>query len=413
MAASEALTAYIVGGIVAAFGLGLLAHRLRVSPVVGYLLAGIIIGPHTPGFVADGGIARQIADVGVILIMFGVGLKFSLTSLLAFRWRPVVGAALQMLIVTAIGHALGLILGFAPRESLIFGFALSIGSTVVLLRSLEDNGLMHDRAGGIAICWVLAQDVATILALVVLPVLAGPSTGDMPAGAIVTALAVTAGQVALFIALMLVLGRRLLPPLLNFLIKAQLRELFSLGVFAIALGVAFLAHEVFGVSFALGAFFAGLVLNEADLSHKAMKDMLPMRDAFAVLYFVSIGILFDPVVFITHFGPVCAVLAVIIIGNALASFVVMQALGVPFGQRVIVAAGLAQVGEFSFLLIGFSFGLGLISAQAQTLLLGGALIAIALNSFLFRAAIGLARRTNEDRATAQVKQRLNPGPQHR
>jgi monovalent cation:H+ antiporter-2, CPA2 family len=392
MAESEALMAYIAGGIVAAFGLGLLAHRLGASPVAGYLLAGILIGPHTPGFVADGRLAREIADIGVILIMFGLGLKFSLGALLAFRWRPVLGAGLQILAVTGIGYALGLRLGFGVQESLIFGFSLSIASTVVLLRALEDGALLTGRTGGIAVCWVLVQDVAAILALVIMPVLARASAHTEPALEILAAVALTGAQIALFVALMLVAGRRLLPPLLTFLMKAQLHELFSLGVFTIALSIAYLAHKVFGASFALGAFFAGLVLNETDLSRRATEDMLPLREAFAVLFFVSVGLLFDPRVFVTHGWAIAAVLAVIMIGNGLVSFLIMSALRMPIRQRLIVTAGVAQIGEFSFLLTGLGLALGLIPAQTQALTLAGALAAIALNPLLFRAGEAIARR---------------------
>jgi CPA2 family monovalent cation:H+ antiporter-2 len=393
MSEPDSLITFIVGGIVFAFGLGLLAHRLRISPVVGYLLAGIIIGPHTPGFVAHGDLARQIAEIGVILIMFGLGLKFSLSALLAFRWRPLAGATLQMLIVTGLGAVLGRALGLGVLERLIFGFSLSIASTVVLLRSLEDGAMLTRKTGGMAVCWVLVQDVAAILALVAMPTIARASAGEVPVEAVLTTLAITAGQVALFVMLMLVLGRRLLPPLLTFLINARLRELFSLGVFAIALGVAFLAHKVFGVSFALGAFFAGLVLNEADLSHRATEDMLPLRDAFGVLFFVSMGMLFDPSVFATHGWAICAVIAVIILGNGAASFLVTSALRLPMRQRLIVAAGIAQIGEFSFLLSNFCLGLGLITTKTQALILGGALVSIALNPLFFRLCEAIAQRS--------------------
>jgi monovalent cation:H+ antiporter-2, CPA2 family len=406
MTEPEGLITFIVGGIVAAFGLGLLAHRMRISPIVGYLLAGILIGPHTPGFVAHGGIARQIADIGVILIMFGLGLKFSLSALLAFRWRPLAGATVQMLVVTGLGAALGRQLGLGMIESLIFGFSLSVASTVVLLRALEEGAMLTRKTGGMAVCWVLVQDVAAILALVTMPTLAQASSGEVPPVAVLYTLAMTAGQVALFIALMLILGRRLLPPLLSFLIEARLRELFSLGVFAIALGVAFLAHKVFGVSFALGAFFAGLVLNEADIGHRATEDMSPLRDAFGVLFFVSMGMLFDPSVVLTHGWAICAVLAVIILGNGLASFVVGSALGLPLRQRLILAAGIAQVGEFSFLLSGFCLGLGLITLETQTLILAGALIAIAVNPVLFHLSEMLAQRA----ASTGVAARPVPAP---
>ncbi len=413
MSESEGLLAYIASGIVAAFGLGLLAHRLRISPIVGYLLAGILIGPHTPGFVADGELARHIADIGIILIMFGLGLKFSLRSLLVFRWRPLVGATAQMLIVTALGCLLGLRLGLASIESLIFGFSLSIASTVVLLRALEEGALLTGRPGGIAVCWVLVQDVATIVVLIMMPTLATASVADASVLSILSTVAATVGQVALFIITMLVLGRRLLPPLLSFLVKARLRELFSLGVLAIALGVACLAHEVFGVSFALGAFFAGLVLNEADLSHQASENMLPLRDAFAVLFFVSVGMLFDPTVFVTHGQAICAVLAVIIFGNGLVSFLVTGALHLPLRQRLVVTAGMAQIGEFSFLLAGFSVPLGLMSKATQSLILASAFIAIALNPLVFRVCAVIARRAldgpQSGRATPQL---YLPGHRH-
>ena len=392
MAESESLITYIVVGIVTAFGLGLVAHRLRLPPIVGYLLAGILIGPHTPGFVADSAVARQIADLGIILIMFGLGLKFSLSALLAFRWRPVVGAAAQMLAVSTLGWMLGLRLGLAPVESAIFGFSLSIASTVVLLRALEDGELLTGRSGGIAVCWVLVQDVATILALVLMPIVARGAAGTISVEEMVLAVGITTGQVALFILVMLVLGRRLLPPLLNFLVRTGVRELFSLGVFAIALGVAYLAHKAFGVSPALGAFFAGLVLHEADQSHRATEDMLPLRDAFAVLFFVSVGMLFDPNTFARHGLTILAVVAVIILGNGLVSFLVASALRLPVRQRLILAAGISQIGEFSFLLAGFSLGLGLISAGTQSLILAGALIAITINPLLFRLCEMLARR---------------------
>jgi CPA2 family monovalent cation:H+ antiporter-2 len=392
MTESEGLITYIVAGIVTAFCLGLIAHRLRLPPLVGYLMAGILIGPHTPGFVADAGIARQMADIGIILIMFGLGLKFSLSGLLAFRWRPVVGAAAQMVTVSMLGWTLGMQLGLPTVESAIFGFSLSIASTVVLLRALEDGALLTGRSGGIAVCWVLVQDVATIMVLVFMPMLARTMAEDISIGVILLTLVKTASQVALFIFVMLVLGRRLLPPLLNFLIRTGVRELFSLGVFAIALGVAYLAHKGFGVSFALGAFFAGLVLHEADLRHRATEDMLPLRDAFAVLFFVSVGMLFDPSAFATQGWTILAVLGLIILGNGLVSFLVASALRLSMRQRLIVAAGVSQIGEFSFLLSGFSLGLGLISADTQSLILASALIAIIVNPLMFRICEAVARR---------------------
>jgi monovalent cation:H+ antiporter-2, CPA2 family len=282
-------------------------------------------------------------------------------------------------------------LGLPAQESLIFGFSLSIASTVVLLRALEDGALLTGRTGGIAVCWVLVQDVATILALVIMPILARASSGEVSAFEIAAAVVLTGAQIALFVIFMLVVGRRLLPPLLTFLMKAQLHELFSLGVFAIALGIAYLAHKVFGVSFALGAFFAGLVLNETDLSRRATEDMLPLREAFAVLFFVSVGVLFDPGIFVTHGWAIAAVLAVITIGNGLVSFLITSALRMPVRQRLIVTAGVAQIGEFSFLLTGFALALGLISPEAQALTLAGGLLAIALNPLLFRASEAIAR----------------------
>ena len=392
MAGPEGLISYVIGGIVAAFVLGLVAHRLRISPVVGYLLAGIIIGPHTPGPVADAGFARQIADIGIILIMFGLGLKFSLHALLAFRWRPLVGASVQMASVTGLGWLLGTRLGLPGSEALIFGFSLSIASTVVLLRALEEGELLTGKTGGIAVCWALTQDVATILALVLMPTLAAAPAGEVGIAAALGTLLLTLAQLGLFVLLMLVVARRLLPPLLTFLLDAGLRELFSLGVLAIALGIAYLAHKVFGVSFALGAFFAGLVLNEADLGRRATEDMLPMRDAFAVLFFVSVGMLVDPAIFVSHGWTICAVLAVVVLGNGLAGYLVTTAMRLPLRQRLVVAAGLAQIGEFSFLIGGLSHGLGLISAQTLALILASALLAIALNPLVFRFCESLAQR---------------------
>ncbi|HEY7643774.1 MAG TPA: cation:proton antiporter, partial [Hyphomicrobiales bacterium] len=294
MTGSDPLLTMVVGGIVAAFVLGFVAHRLGISPIVGYLSAGILIGPYSPGFVADPDLAGELAELGVILIMFGMGLKFSPHKLAERRWLAVPCAFGQMGIVTLLGLGLGRFLGLDTVEALIFGFCLSIASTIVLLRMLEDRGLPASPAGQLAMCWLVVQDLTAVFVVVAMPIVGQQASGSFDGHALLRAIGVKSAELSLFAIIMLVVGRRILPAFLVFIARAKSRELFSLGVFAFALGIAFAAHKVFGATFALGAFVAGLVLNEAELSHRAAEDLTPLRDAFAVLFFVSVGMLFDP-----------------------------------------------------------------------------------------------------------------------
>jgi K+:H+ antiporter len=391
MTGSDPLLTMIVGGIVAAFVLGFIAHKLGISPIVGYLSAGVLIGPYSPGFVADPDLARELAELGVILIMFGMGLKFSPRKLAERRWLAVPCAFGQMGLVTLLGLALASFLGLAWIEALIFGFCLSIASTIVLLRMLEDQGLTASPAGQLAMCWLIVQDLTAVLVVVAMPIVAHQLSGKADVHTVIRAIGVKSAELSLFAIIMLVVGRRLLPAFLVFIAKARSRELFSLGVFAFALGIAFAAHKIFGATFALGAFVAGLVLNEAELSHRAAEDLTPLRDAFAVLFFVSVGMLFDPHVLLTETWTVAAVLAVIIAGNGAAAFLMTTLTKQPLAQRLVLASGLAQIGEFSFLIGGFGLSLDLISEQTYILITAGALIAIAANPILQKAAMLIGR----------------------
>jgi CPA2 family monovalent cation:H+ antiporter-2 len=362
---------------------------------VGYLLAGVLIGPHTPGIVADAGLAGELADLGVILIMFGIGLKFSPRQIMEYRWVVLPCALAQMMIVTLLGYSFAALIGLPLTEGVIFGFCLSIASTVVLLRTLEDRHLVHSPVGSAALCWLIVQDLIAVLALVVISVIAqhkGVGTGAAASKAIIRSIGIKSAELAAFAFIMLVVGRRILPGLLVFIAKAKSRELFSLGVFAIALGIAYAANALFGAGFALGAFFAGLVLNEAELSQRAAEDMLPLRNAFAVLFFVSVGMLFDPMIMVTQTWVVLSVLALIIAGNGTVVLLLTTLTRLSLSQRLVLAAGLAQIGEFSFLISGFSLGLGLMSERTHMLIAAAALIAIAINPFIGHAVAYIANR---------------------
>ena len=382
---STSLIALLCIGFVAAFVLGAAARRLRLSPLVGYLLAGVLVGPFTPGFVADQTLAPQLAEVGVILLMFGVGLHFAPRDLLAVRAIAVPGALAQIAVVTAMGWALAHYgLGWRHAAGVVFGLALSVASTVVLLRTLEDRRLLDTGQGRVAVGWLIVEDLAMVLALVLLPALAAGRDGGAagPAG-IAAALATTLLKVVAFVVVMLVVGRRLIPRLLAGVAALGSRELFTLAVLAIALGVAFGAAMLFGVSFALGAFFAGMLLNESALSHKAAADSLPMRDAFAVLFFVSVGMLFDPRILLAHPLHVLATVLIIVLGKSLAAWAIVRAFGRPEATARTIAASLAQIGEFSFILAGLGVALGLLPAEGRDLVLAGALLSIVLNPLLF------------------------------
>ena len=375
--------------IAASFGLALVAGlacaKLRIPPLVGYLLAGIAIGPATPGFVADVELAGQLAEIGVMLLMFGVGLHFSLDDLLAVRRIAVPGAVLQIAVATALGMAFAFGWGWDLGAALIFGVSLSTASTVVLIRALEARGILSTFNGQIAVGWLIVEDLAMIVVLVLLPALAGVLGGEARpgGGSLWTTLAVTLGKVALFVALMLVLGKRLFPRLLLMVARSGSRELFTLCVVAAAIAVAYGSAVLFDVSFALGAFFAGMMMSESPLSQRAAEDSLPLREAFAVLFFVSVGMLFDPRVLVEHPLKVLAVTSSILFGKTLAAIGIVLALRYPVATALSVGASLAQIGEFSFILAGLGVALQLLPVEGQSLILAGALISIALNPLMF------------------------------
>ncbi|HSD17013.1 MAG TPA: YbaL family putative K(+) efflux transporter [Thermomonas sp.] len=379
------LIALLCVGFVMAFALGMLAQRLKLSPLVGYLLAGVIVGPFTPGFIADQTLAPQLAEVGVILLMFGVGLHFSLRDLLAVKNIAIPGALVQIAFVTAIGAGFGLMLGWEPIGAIVFGLALSVASTVVVMRAMEERRLLDTRRGRIAIGWLVVEDLAMVLALVLLPAMAGALGAGEQVGTagILGALAWTLLKVAAFVAFMLIVGRRLIPRILEHVAGLGSRELFTLCVLAIALGVAFGAAALFDVSFALGAFFAGMLLNESELSHKAAADSLPMRDAFAVLFFVSVGMLFNPSILIEQPMLVVATVAIIVLGNAVVGFTVVRLFKLPVLTGLTIAASLSQIGEFSFILAGLGLSQKLLPQQGHDLILAGALLSIIANPLLF------------------------------
>ncbi|HEY9222612.1 MAG TPA: YbaL family putative K(+) efflux transporter [Variovorax sp.] len=383
---SVSLINTIAAGLGLALVLGFLAARIRLPALVGYLLAGVIIGPFTPGFVADAGIAAQLAEIGVMLLMFGVGLHFSLDDLLAVRKIAVPGALVQIAVATLMGGSLALWWDWPVGAALVFGLALSVASTVVLLRALESLGLLDSYTGRIAVGWLVVEDLAMVLVLVLLPPLAstlGGSADGADAGAIWTTLGVTLLQVGGFVALMLVVGRRAFPWILWQVARTNSRELFTLCVVAAAVSIAFASAALFGVSFALGAFFAGMVMRESEFSQRAAEESLPLRDAFAVLFFVSVGMLFNPAVLIERPLQVLAVVLVIVVGKSIAACVLVLAFRYPLNTALTVSASLAQIGEFSFILVGLGVSLKLMPAEGQSLVLAGALISIATNPLWF------------------------------
>jgi len=395
------LIATIVIGLGLAFVLGTIANRLKVSPLVGYLLAGVAVGPFTPGFIADQSLAGQLAEIGIILLMFGVGLHFSLKDLFSLRGIVLPGATVQVAVSTLAGFGVARLIGWSTGTAIVFGLSLSVASTVVLLRAMQDQRLVETERGRIAIGWLVFQDLLTVIVLVLLPPLSGLLKGEVgAAGVNLSTLAVTIGltlgKVAAFIAFMLVIGRRLIPLLFHYIAHTGSRELFRLAVLSVALGVAFLAAELFGVSFALGAFFAGVVLSESELSQRAAEEALPFRDAFAVLFFVSVGMLFDPTVLVHEPGALLGTILVVVIGAATA-LVMVRLCGYPLATALLVAAGLAQIGEFSFILADLGIGLGLLPPGARDLVLGTAILLILVNPLLFvaleRVPAWLDRRT--------------------
>lgn len=381
----------LITTIASGFGLalvfGFLAERLKLPALLGYLLAGIAIGPFTPGFVADVQIASQLAEIGVMLLMFGVGLHFSLNDLLSVRRIALPGAVVQMGLATLLGMGMAMWWGWGVFSALIFGLSLSCASTVVLLKALEARGVLETQNGRIAVGWLVVEDLATILVLVLMPPLAQIMESNTNGGGIPAGLIWTVGQtllgVAVFIAVMLVLGRRFLPWVLWQIARTGSRELFTLSVVAAAISIAWGAAELFSVSFALGAFFAGMVMRESKFSHRAAEESLPLRDAFSVLFFVSVGMLFDPQVILQQPVHVLGVVAIIIVGKSLAAAGLVLAFRYPLNTAMIVSASLAQIGEFSFILAGLGVTLGMLPQEGMNLVLAGALISIALNPLLF------------------------------
>ncbi|MBZ9999556.1 MULTISPECIES: cation:proton antiporter [unclassified Mesorhizobium] len=390
------LIATIVAGLGLAFVFGALANRFRIPPLVGYLVAGVLVGPNTPGFVADAGLANELAEIGVILLMFGVGLHFSLKDLLSVRAIAVPGAIVQIGFATALGAGFSWMLGWSAGAGLVFGLALSVASTVVLLRALQERRLIETERGRIAVGWLIVEDLAMVLALVLLPALAGVLGGQEQADAHASGLlslpasygiwgvvGITLAKVAAFVIVMLVVGRRVIPWILHYVAHTGSRELFRLSVLAIALGVAFGAAKLFGVSLALGAFFAGMIMSESELSHRAAEESLPLRDAFSVLFFVSVGMLFDPFSLFSNGLPILATLAIIVVGKSLAAFLIVVAFGYPLATALMISASLAQIGEFSFILAELGVGLKLLPEQGRDLILAGAILSIVLNPVMF------------------------------
>lgn len=383
----------IVGGLVLAFIFGMLANRLRMPPLIGYLVAGVVVGPYTPGFVADANLAHELAEIGVILLMFGVGLHFSFKDLLAVKNIAIPGALAQIGIATLMGMGLSWAVGWNAGQGFIFGLALSVASTVVLLTALQERHLVETRRGQIAVGWLIVEDIAMVIALVLIPALSvmlgGQGQGDgVASNDLLTTLGITLAKLGAFVAAMLVIGRKVIPWTLERIVATGSRELFRLGVLAIALGFALGSAYLFGVSFALGAFFAGMILSESELSHRAAEESLPLRDAFAVLFFVSVGMLFDPSIVIREPLLILATVFIIVVGKSLVAMGIVLAFRHPLSTALTISASLAQIGEFSFILATMGLSLGLLSDTARDLILGGAILSILINPLLF---VGLDR----------------------
>ncbi|WP_454916319.1 cation:proton antiporter domain-containing protein [Xanthobacter sediminis] len=408
------LIATLVGAFVLAFAFGAIAQRLRLSPLVGYLIAGVMAGPFTPGFVADQNIAVELAEVGIILLMFGVGLHFSLSDLLSVKAIAVPGAVLQIGVATLMGMGLAYVLGWGIGGGIVFGLALSVASTVVLLRALQERRMIESEQGRIAVGWLIVEDLAMVLTLVLLPALSEALGGKPAATAaemawlgpmdVWTSIAVTLAKVVAFVVFMLVVGRRVIPFLMHWVAHIGSRELFRLAVLAIALGVAFGSAKLFGVSFALGAFFAGMVLSESPLSQRAAEETLPLRDAFAVLFFVSVGMLVDPEIIITRPLELIATLAIVLVGKSAAAYVLVRIFGYSKLTAFTISASLAQIGEFSFILVALGMSLGLLPKEGSDLILATAIISILANPFFFLVLDRFrARKMAQDMARTVAK----------
>jgi CPA2 family monovalent cation:H+ antiporter-2 len=381
------LITLIVVGLVLAFSLGALAQRFRVSPLVGYLLAGVVVGPFTPGFVADQSMAHELAEIGVILLMFGVGLHFSLEDLLSVRAIAIPGAIVQIAVATLLGMGMAWWLGWPVGAGLVFGLALSVASTVVLLRALQERRLLETDRGRIAVGWLIVEDIAMVLTLVMLPALVPLLKTGAASGfdwfTLVMPFLFTAGKVVAFVAIMLIVGKRVIPWILHYVAHTGSRELFRLAVLSIALGCAFGATMLFDVSFALGAFFAGMIMSESELSQRAANETLPLRDAFAVLFFVSVGMLVDPMIVVRDPIAVLATVLIIVLGKSIAAYAIVRMFGHPHSTALTISASLAQIGEFSFILAVLGVSLALLPERGRDLVLAGAIISILLNPLFF------------------------------
>ena len=402
------LIAILVVGLGMAFILGTLAQRLKLPPLVGYLLAGVAIGPFTPGFIADTNLTLQLADVGVILLMFGVGLHFKPRDLLEFKGIVIPGAILQMAVITTLGVGASMVLGWPLAQGLVFGLCLSIASTVVVLRALQDRRLMETSRGRIAIGWLVMQDVLVILVLVLLPPIAAVlKGGDINMMVLAKSLGITFGKLALFAGVMLIIGRRVIPAVLHYIAHTGSRELFRLAVLSLALGVAFGAAVLFGVSIALGAFFAGMILAGSQLSQRAAEESLPLRDAFAVLFFVSVGMLFNPRVVLEEPLALASTFGIVLAAGGVC-YLLLRLFGVKKANAVTIAISLTQIGEFSFILADLGIGLGLMSEGARDLILGASILSILLNPVLF--ALAAKREASPNVPPAPDRPRPAPEP---
>lgn len=407
------LVTTIAAGIGMAFVCGFAASKLRLSPLVGYIVAGIIVGPHSPGFIADIHIAEQLSEIGVVLLLFGVGLHFSIEDFMEVRKIASFGAITRIAIITAAGVAVGGFMGWELGTSIIFGLALSVASTVVMLRALEEHHLLQTMTGKISIGWLIVEDIVMVLAMVMIPALASTMGGTAPEGTgdsnITMQLLTAFGKVGLFAVVMVVAGKRILPWILTAVSRTGSRELFTLAAISCAMGVAFGAAILFGVSLALGAFFAGMMIRESDLNHEVADRVLPFQDAFAVLFFVAVGMLFDPAILVEQPFGVLETVAIIIAAKAFVTFLIVRLFGYPVKTSLLLAVGLAQIGEFSFILIALGGSVGLMPDEARNIILAGALISVALNPILFHITRdwcvrrGLTQRGAEDDALAHLE----------
>lgn len=382
------LVTMIVAGFGLAFIFGMIAHRLKLSPIIGYLLAGVIIGPTTPGYSADVKLAHELAEIGVILLMFGVGLHFSLEDLLKVRKIALPGAIFQILIATLMGWGLAHWAGWSMGAGILFGLSLSVASTVVLLRALEERNLIISKEGRIAVGWLIVEDMVMVMALVMLPAVAGILNSGTASASLLNkelmySIFITLLELGAFIAFMLIVGKRVIPWILTITERTRSAELFRLCVLSIALGVAYGAAKLFGVSFALGAFFAGMILNESELSHQAAEETLPLRDAFAVLFFVSMGMLLSPQILIDKPLLICLAVMIILLGKSLVAYLIVIAFRLPRYVALTISVSLAQIGEFSFILAELGVKFNILTAEGQDIILASAIISILLNPFLF------------------------------